>query len=138
MDRGSTTSQISRIFFNFGKQLGFRVSQSKSDAMSTELFVIGDHVLSVAIDWRDYYLDMLVIRRINGELPKSGQTVHNNRLCSIPIRNIYNKEPPAYPGNNSRSGDALIFRLKSLIAIVQKNPVAHWDSLERLRSTTSA
>lgn len=137
MDRGRTTRQISRVFFNFGKQLGFQTKRSKFDAMFTELFAIDDHALSVTIDWRDYYLDMFVIRRINGELPKSGQIVHDNRLCSIPIRTIYNKEPPAYPGINSRSGDALLFRLNSLITIVQEDPNVLLDFFEHIEMRTS-
>lgn len=137
MDRSRTANEISRIFFDFGRQLGFQASQSRYDPMFTELFVIGEHALSITIDWRDYYLDMFVIRRINGELPKSGQIVHNNRLCSIPIRTIYNKEPPAYPDKNSRSGDALLFRLKSLIAIVHEDPNVLLDYFEHIDARTS-
>lgn len=137
MIRAWTINQISCRFYQFAGSIGYVQKQQIGERMFTQLYAIGNHAISLEIDWRDYYLDLFVIRMTDGVLPKSGALTQDGCLCRIPVRNIYHVEPADYPGEDRRSSEALLYRLEALIAIVQENVGILEEFIENIHIYTS-
>lgn len=135
MNKQRTLDKISQLFFEFAEKLGFDRKITESDTMSALLYAIGNHALKVVIDWRDRYLDMSVVRTVNGELPRNDYDPGSKRAFSVSVSHVYNMEYPGYAGE--RTEETMFLALNSLISMVERDPQILFAFLDNIDEHTS-
>lgn len=137
-DREILKKELTGPFFQFCTEIGFSENYFESDnSGSTEIYAINTHALCLSIDWRDCYLDIEVVRLINGTIPKEYSETSDGRLCRIPIRHIYGIELPIEMKKNNRQDMRMQQSLLFLISVVQRNPEILQDYIMNIDANTS-
>lgn len=123
IDREDLQNKLTELFLDFCTKVGFSKSHSKSiHPGDTSIYAINNHALCLGIDWRDYYLDIDVVRLVNGAIPKEYSETPDGRLCRIPIRHIYDVEVPTAIDKIGDPNERMMQTISFLIKTVQNNP----------------
>lgn len=138
MDKQEMLHELSCDFFEFCAELGyFEHHVEEHYPFSTEIYAIGHHALSVSIDWRDHYLDMFVIRMVNGNLPREYRETPDRRLCRIPVRHIYDFELPKQIVESDNLDKRMRQILDFLISEVRQNTNLLTDYIANIETYTT-
>ena len=129
--REALQNDLTNLFWDFCTIAGFSESYIENNYPSTtSIYAINNQAICLSIDWRDYYLDIEVVRLVDGGIPKEYSETPDGRLCRIPIRHIYDVEVPAAINKVEDPNERMIQTLSFLIKTVQNNP-------EKLRAFVS-
>ena len=134
--RDQLLKQLEEKFCEIGRRLGYLELSVDDHPSCTSMILSGEHGLHMHIDWRDYYLEVALLRRVRGELIPFGQDPQK-RLCQIPLWYVYGVESPAGCVEFSRTEAYLLRCLDYYCMMIEAYPQTLIDFAADMEENTS-
>ena len=134
--RDRILKQLEERFREIGRLLGYLELSVDNHPSCTSMILSGEHGVHMHIDWRDYYLEVELLRRVKGELIPFGQT-QEKRLCQIPLWYVYGVESSAGCVEFSRTEDYLLRCLDYYCMLIEAHPRTLTDFVADIEENTS-
>lgn len=128
--------EIETLFFTFANRYGYQRYSVDTDPLYAVFYAIGKHALEVNIDMRDFYLDMYVVKTVDGKIPRHTYDSKTKRSLRFPIGYIYNTSYQPEP-DVMRTKDILINTLNTIISLIDANPKILLQYIENIEENMS-